>query len=446
MQKPDLVQILVTPENEDRIYDILTKRGYTYSSGVNQIGYDRSFAQRWPYVYITENSLELGGNSRKDLTHYKLLSEQALVEWLEPPPKKKHQEATLTNWEDLEKEMDIKKEPNMPQDEIQKPMDYTTVHSTEDNLVPRDYTVQEVFDFPSQIKIKGYEPGHPLVPTMDHKYVWEAKMAKDMIEWLSEDNPDPLWLQGQTGCGKTDALKSVFAALNIPTVIISAKSSTEPDDILGRTQLRGGDTVFVPGDLLKAYERGYAIIFDEIDGYNPEVGMAIHRLLEREVIVLDDGTVIKPAARNLIAATANTRGDGDGGDIYASTKAFNLATLNRFEKWEMGYPEAAVEEAILKNAFGASLDDTLVAAMVKTANDIRKAYQDGSCPGPISIRDVLRWGRKLKQSWNRKDVVPIYHSFDKAFGNGVSIHVRQLLHTIAQSHFGVAAPQLDGLL
>ena len=84
-------------------------------------------------------------------------------------------------------------------------------------------------------------------------------------------------------------------------------------------------------------------------------------------------------------------------------------------------------------------------AMVKTATDIRRAYLDGNCPGPLSIRDLLRWGRKLIQAWHRKDVAPIYHSFDKAFGNGVDPHVRAMLHTLIQTNFGVPAPQIEGV-
>lgn len=325
-------------------------------------------------------------------------------------------------------------------------MDTTKKHiSTENCLIPSTYTVQEVFGFPSQLPLDGFKPGHPLVPKATPGYVWDAKIVKDFIEWLTEPNPDPLWIAGPTGCGKTDALKNVFAALHIPTVIVSAKSSTEPDDILGRVQLRNGNTVFVPGDLLKAYEQGYAIIFDEIDGYNPEVIMACHRLLERAVVTLDDGTIIKPASRIYMAATANTRGDGQGGDLYTATNIFNLASLNRFEKWSMTYPPAAVEEMILENQFSGKLQANIMKAMVKTAADIRRAYQDGNCPGPISIRDLLRWGRKLIQAWNRKDVPPLYHSFDKAFGNGVDPHVRAMLHTLIQTNFGVPAPQIEGV-
>ena len=318
--------------------------------------------------------------------------------------------------------------------------------STEDNLIECTYSVKEAFGFNSNIQIAGYKPGHPLTPEKTKGYVWDTALVKDAIEWLSEDNPDPLWISGETGCGKTEFLKNLFAVLGIPTVFISAKSSTEPDDLLGRIQLRNGNTEFVPGNLLKAYEKGYAIVFDEIDAYPPEVMMACHRMLERSVLQLDDGTIIKPAKRSLIGATANTRGDGHGSHMYSATHMFNAATLSRFEKWNMNYPPASVEESILRNAFGASLDDTLVVAMVKTAEDIRRAYRDGSCPGPISVRDMLRWGRKLKQSWNRKDVAPIYHSFDKAFGNGTELHVKQLLHTLIQSRFGTPAPAIEGLV
>lgn len=317
--------------------------------------------------------------------------------------------------------------------------------SQEYNLIPATYTVEEVFGFPSQLHLAGFKNGHPLVPKATPGYVWDARLAKDFIEWLTEPNPDPLWISGPTGCGKTDALKNVFAALNIPTVIVSAKSSTEPDDILGRVQLRNGNTIFVPGNLLQAYEKGYAIIFDEIDGYNPEVLMACHRLLERAVVTLDDGSVIKPASRIYMAATANTRGDGQGGEVYTATNIFNLASLNRFEKWSMDYPPTEVEEKILENAFATNLQQTIMKAMVKTAADIRRAYLDGNCPGPISIRDLLRWGRKLIQAWHRKDVAPLYHSFDKAFGNGVDPHVRAMLHTLIQTNFGVPAPQIQGV-
>ena len=321
----------------------------------------------------------------------------------------------------------------------------TSQESKTFGLIPSNYTVQEVFGFPSQLQLSGFAPGHPLVPKATSGYVWDAAIARDFIEWLTEPNPDPLWISGPTGCGKTDALKNVFAALHILTVIVSAKSSTEPDDILGRVQLRDGNTVFVPGDLLQAYAKGYAIIFDEIDGYNPEVIMACHRLLERAVVTLDDGTMIHPASRIYMAATANTRGDGQGGDIYTATTIFNLASLNRFERWQFDYPPPEVEERILENSFNGKLQGNIMSSMVKTATDIRRAYQDGNCPGPISVRDLLRWGRKLIQAWNRKDVAPLYHSFDKAFGNGVDPHVRAMLHTLIQTNFGIQAPEIEGV-
>lgn len=310
--------------------------------------------------------------------------------------------------------------------------------------MPARYSVQDVFGFASQMALDGFQPGHPLVPETNPGYLWSPGLARDCIEWLSDPMPDPLWISGPTGCGKTESLKQLFARLHIPTVIVSAKKSTEPDDILGRVQLVDGNTVFTPGPLLLAYAKGYAIVFDEIDAYNPEVMMACHRLLEKAAVTLDDGTIVNPAPRVLMAATANTRGDGQGGDLYAATSVFNLATLNRFEKWQMDYPSPPVEEAILQKALP-QLDPQAIAAMVKVAGDIRTAWTQGHCPGPISLRDLMRWGRKLLLGARRSDVAPLYHGFDKAFGNGVDEHVRALLHKLIQTHFNVTSPQIDSL-
>lgn len=307
--------------------------------------------------------------------------------------------------------------------------------------VPASITIQEAFGLPSQMKLQGFAPGHPLVPEKNPNYVWATTLVKDIIEWLAAPVPDPLWITGPTGCGKTEMLVQLGAALNLPTVIVSAKKGTDLEDILGKIQLQNGNTVFTPGALPMAYQRGFFIVFDEVDAYPPEVMMGCHRMLEKKPVILDDGTIFMPAQRVLMAATANTRGDGEGGDVYAATNIFNLATLNRFEKWNMDYPAPEVEAAIIKR-YHQSLDDRIVDAMVKTATDIRVAYEQGHCPGPISVRDLIRWGGKLQISGNRTDVKPVYHSFDKSFGNGVNKHVRSALHKIVQSHFNVPAPVL----
>ncbi len=295
----------------------------------------------------------------------------------------------------------------------------------------------------SQMTINGFEPSsHPLVKKQNPDYVWDSSMARDLTEWASDPNRDPLWITGPTGCGKTELLVQFFAGLNLPCVVVSAKSSTEPDDIMGRVQLREGNTVFVPGDLLKAYSKGHAIVFDEIDAYPSEVIMACHRMLERAVVTLDDGTVVRPGKNLYMAATANTRGDGQGGDQYAATNVINIASLDRFEKWEMRYPIIEVEKEILVKALPQH-PVMLLEAMAKVAKDIRVSYVQGNCPVPISIRSLIRWGRKLITCQSRSDIQPIYHSFDKAFGNGVDRHVRSMLHTIVESHMGVPVPAMN---
>jgi cobaltochelatase CobS len=222
-------------------------------------------------------------------------------------------------------------------------------------------------------------------------------------------------------------------------VVVTGRRDAEPADVFGKIHLVEGSTKFLPGLLVQAYEAGWAIIIDEIDSFPPEVGLSLHRMLEKKPLVLEDGQLVTPAARSLIIATANTRGDGEGGDAYTGTSVFNLATLNRFEKWVVTYPAPDVEEKILVSHLP-TLDPVAIKAMVLTATDIRNSYQQGSCPGPISIRDLIRWGKKITLSSARTDVQPVYHAFDKAFGNGVDHNVRAMLHKLVQTHFNVQAP------
>ncbi|MRR07798.1 MAG: AAA family ATPase [Deltaproteobacteria bacterium] len=319
-------------------------------------------------------------------------------------------------------------------------MEKTSVIAGNQAAKSANLTVEAVFGIPSKMPVVGFEAGHPLTP-IKIGYVWDTKNVRDLLEWMSEPSPDPLWITGPTGCGKTEMAVQLGAGLNAPTIIVTGRKDAEPGEVLGRIWLENGSTVFKPGLLIEAYEKGWLIIFDEIDGFCPEVGVCLHRLLEKKPVTLDNGYVAHPHTRTLMIATANTRGDGEGGDIYASTNIFNLATLNRFEKWEMNYPPSDVEEEIIKSHLG-SLDDRAIASMVKVAADIRVAYDQGHCPGPISIRDLIRWGRKLMLCGHRTDVKPIYHSFDKAFGNGVNRHVRAALHKFVQTHFNVPAPTI----
>lgn len=304
---------------------------------------------------------------------------------------------------------------------------------------PVGLTLEQVFGIKSQMVVQGFAPGHPMAPAKNPLYIWESGRVKDVMEWLSEPNPEPLWITGPTGCGKTEVALQLAAGLNAPTVVVTGRRDMEPADVLGKIHLVDGSTKFIPGHVVEAYQNGGVIILDEIDANSPEVGVSFHRMLEKKPLLLDDGSIVYPAARTLIIATANTRGDGEGGDAYTGTSVFNLATLNRFEKWIVNYPAPEVEEKILA-AYLPTLDQGAVSAMVKTAADIRNSYQQGSCPGPISIRDLIRWGKKITLSAARTDVSPVFHAFDKAFGNGVDCHVRAMLHKLVQTHFNVQAP------
>jgi cobaltochelatase CobS len=229
------------------------------------------------------------------------------------------------------------------------------------------------------------------------------------------------------------------AGLNAPMSIFSGRRDAEPSEVMGKTHLVNGSTKFVRGPVIDIYEKGGVILFDEIEANSPETILAMHRLLERKPLFLEDGSVVYPAQRVLIIATGNTRGDGDGSECDTGTSVVNKASLNRFEKWTLPYPEPPVLENILSTHL-ANMDSGAIKAMVKVSVDVNTAYMQGSCPDALSIRDLIRWGKKLTLSAARTDISPVYHSFDKAFGNGVDCYVRTMLHKFVQTHFNVPAP------
>lgn len=312
--------------------------------------------------------------------------------------------------------------------------------STVDKLVPKEFTIQEAYGFPSQIKLMGATKGHPLVPKRDPNHVFNKDHIKLFLGVVNDPNPDPIYVVGPTGSGKTSDILQMLGAINMPVIILTGSSSKEPDDIICRVHLRDGNTMLVKSALLQAYEQGIPILIDEMDLLSAEAVAALHRILEHESIMLDDGQICYPAQKNVIFATGNTRGDGQGSDAYLGTNILNIATMGRFETWQFDYPPAEVDIQILKNKYP-SLDENIVNCISKTVLDIRTAYHQGSCPAPMSIRDMLRWGKLLIREWHRTDIQPVYYSFDLAFGNRVDSFVRQMLHTLMHTNFGGNIPK-----
>ncbi len=56
---------------------------------------------------------------------------------------------------------------------------------------------------------------------------------------------------GPQGCGKTDLDRMVAAKLGVPYLQLSFNVALEPDDLVGRVNLRDGETHFIESDFVK---------------------------------------------------------------------------------------------------------------------------------------------------------------------------------------------------
>jgi MoxR-like ATPase len=167
---------------------------------------------------------------------------------------------------------------------------------------------------------------------------------------------------------------------------------TDEDDLLGGFRLVEGQTVFQPGPVTIAMERGALLLLDEVDLGSNKL-MCLQPVLEGKPIYLKKvNKVIHPAPGFNIIATANTKGKGSDDGRFIGTNVMNEAFLERFAiTMEQEYPSQATEKKILNNVLSTSnIEDTdFTERLTLWADSIRKAFYDGAVADIISTRRLV---------------------------------------------------------
>lgn len=264
-----------------------------------------------------------------------------------------------------------------------------------------DLLADEVFAGPGgersellKFHIQGYEwdTPHPMVPAIDKNYKFKLDHLVDLL-WAIRNRKN-IWLYGHTGTGKTTMVEQVCARLNWPVIRVNLDSGVERIDLLGKTGLKseGGATVtaWEDGVIPQAMQMGAFLIIDEIDFGRSEVMYSIQRALEDKGLLLteDGGRVVQPHHMFRIAATGNTRGQGDELGLYQGAKVQSTALLNRFAVWiEVDYMDQADEAKLLQEVVGLSEPDAKALALF--ASEARVAFKNGELMMPVSPRELI---------------------------------------------------------
>jgi cobaltochelatase CobS len=250
---------------------------------------------------------------------------------------------------------------------------------------------------PKDMNISGYDTPNEHTPSVDPNYVFPNEETKMVL--LGVENKDTMLLVGNTGTGKSSLIEQVAARLNYGVIKVSFDGMVTRSDLLGEWVVLNGNMEFMYGALPRAFqEEGTILLLDEWDAQNEEAAFVLQRPLQREdrsLMLLETNELIKMHPDNVIAATANTAGQGDDRGLYSqSTRIQNYAQINRFSLTiRLEYLEEKYESKILNNTFP-DLESVEVKGMVKAVNAIRDGFSNGEVSVPLSTRDILNWAEK----------------------------------------------------
>ncbi len=154
-------------------------------------------------------------------------------------------------------------------------------------------------------------------------------------------------LVGDAGSGKTFTAEQVLRALvNIPLeaggllgsgltlddfCMISCNEDTTPGNIHGLTvpNISDGTPTFTRSSMVKQYEKGGIMLFDEFDRLTTGAAVGLNAALAGTKWPLPDGSVAIRSPNTIIIATANTFGHG-GNRKYNAANQLDSATIDRF--------------------------------------------------------------------------------------------------------------------
>ncbi len=202
----------------------------------------------------------------------------------------------------------------------------------------------------------------------------------------------PVLLIGETGVGKTLAVRYLAWKTNNGLRRVNLNGATTVDEFLGKLLINEQGTYWVDGVLVSAMQSGDWILLDEINATLPEIAFCLHSLLDDDRMVVlteHDGRIVRPHPHFRLFASMNPSEEGR----YGGTKMLNEALLDRFPVViRMEYlPEEEEIEVVMSRSGNANRE--VVERMVRVANDVRTAIHNEKVFGSFSTRRVIEWAR-----------------------------------------------------
>lgn len=267
-------------------------------------------------------------------------------------------------------------------------------------MTPQHFDVGKTFGVQARpgLEVLGFaDETNPHIPVRK-PYVFRNELLRDVLAYLHEASGDGMFLTGPTGAGKTSLVTQIASRLNWPAQSVTCHGRMELASLVGQFVIVSGSTLFVHGPLSVAARDGHILILNEIDLADPAELAGLNDVIEGQPLVIPEngGEVIKPHPQFRVFATGNSAGSGDNSGLYQGVLRQNLAFMDRFRVIHVGYPEAEIEKAVVKNA-APKLPDLIIEKMIQVAGEIRRLFIGDQSGGgaeltiTMSTRTLVRW-------------------------------------------------------
>jgi MoxR-like ATPase len=254
--------------------------------------------------------------------------------------------------------------------------------------------VPELYD---GLKIKIGEKTLSIIKAVDdEKKFWVPALSKNIdkkpIErWVGNEIFEAInllyidgqiALVGEKGTGKNYICSLITEIFSLDYFQIAGSEDVREASIMGTTEVRQGETMFVEGVLPQWARKGGLLVIDESNMIEPAILMRINEATDfRRQVTVSKNTVVKRHEDAYLVLTLNPTTK-----TYAGTHNLNLAFLDRFPIIVLELPDMEKEKEILKRK-----NLTVPQRLHEAIEKVRELYREGKLSNTISTRQVEKF-------------------------------------------------------